>query len=70
MGQRQSTPDIYIQHHTAQPADRLRWAADIGIGWVGDRNAGVPCGIGGAADLDPRRIGALYRRLFFIAPGR
>jgi hypothetical protein len=27
----------HIQHHTAQLADRLRSAADVGIKWVGDR---------------------------------
>lgn len=34
----------HIQHHTAQLADRLRAAADIGISWVGDRNPEPPAG--------------------------
>jgi hypothetical protein len=29
----------HIQHHGGQLADRLRSAADIGIGWVGGRSA-------------------------------
>jgi hypothetical protein len=30
----------HIQHHTAQLADRLRSAADVGIKWVGARRSG------------------------------
>jgi hypothetical protein len=32
----------HIQHHTAQLADRLRSAADLGIKWVGSRPSGFP----------------------------
>ena len=32
----------HIQHHTAQLADRLRSAADIGISWVGARRSAAP----------------------------
>ena len=36
----------HIQHGAAQIADRLRFAVDVGIDWVGARHGGTPRGAG------------------------